>query len=296
MEAPSGSFLPDAAPIRGSVVIPCLNAAGMIGRTLAALMTQSMAPSLEVIVVDNGSTDESVLIAAEMGARVLVSKTPGSAAARNLGVAHCLGDFVLSLDADCIPCDNQWAERHIAALAASGPEVLGTAGRTMPIANTDRWSQRSDVTPHPGWSVNGDPLYAVAGNACYRRATLVFLGGFPPMAADDAALGMIARQSGFRFVWVPEACVLHHNPCGWVGYMRQMTKVGYYAAELSAPPRRRRSFYAAQGRRLASVLRPLARGDFRESFAILLKIVAQAHGARLAWGNADATASTFRAP
>jgi len=275
-------------PVLGSVVIPCLNSAGTIGATLGALKTQSIASRLEVIVVDNGSADESVSIARAMGACVLVSKAPGSAAARNLGVSHCTANMVLSLDADCVPSDGLWAERHIVALTTSAPEVLGTAGATVPMPHPDRWSQRADVTPQPAWSATGDPLYAVAGNACYRREILLYLGGFPPAGADDAALGAVARQRGFCFTWVPEARVLHRNPRGWLAYLRQMTKVGYYAAELSPPPKHRSSFYLSQCRRLASALRPLRRGELRESAAIVLKTIGQVRGARSAWTQGNA--------
>jgi hypothetical protein len=279
---------PARGPILGSVVIPCLNAADVIGRTLEALKAQSIASNLEVIVVDNGSSDDSVAIARGMGAHVLLSATRGSAAARNLGVACGRANLVLSLDADCVPFDDLWAQKHVEVLTACPPEVLATAGRTVPFPHPDPWSQRTDVTPQPAWSPSGEPLYAVAGNACYRRATLQSLGGFPPTAADDAALGMVARRRGFRFLWAPEACVLHRNPCGWSGYLQQMTKVGYYAAELAHPPSNRMSPHIRQCRSLLSASRPLLGGELRESLSVVLKTIGQTRGARHAWSEAKA--------
>jgi glycosyltransferase involved in cell wall biosynthesis len=271
-----------------SVVIPCRNSATTIGAVLAALGAQSIAGGMEVIVIDDGSTDGSPVIARDMRAQVFASSTPGSGVARNFGIAQCTAELVLSLDADCVPSDRHWAARHVEALRASPPHVIGTAGRTIPVPGADRWSQRTDATPHPAWSADGDPLYAVAGNACYRREDLLTLGGFPPLGADDAAMGMVARGHGYGFVWVPDACVLHHNPRGWSGYLRQMTKVGHYAAELDGEVPRHRAVYLDQARHLASALRPLVRGELRECSAIVLRTVGQVIGARRAWAEAVA--------
>jgi Glycosyl transferase family 2 len=271
------------API--AVVVPCLNAARCIGSVLDAIAQQTIAHDAEVIVVDNGSTDRSTEIAQLMGARVLVCLTRGSAAARNYGIYHCSATTVLSLDADCTPAEDSWMEMHVEALMSSGPDVLGTGGPTIAAPGSDRWSQRLDVTPQPRWSEDGTPLYAVAGNACYRRDVLLDLGGFPPVGADDAALGMVARRAGLRFGWAPEAGVFHRNPVGWRGYFRQMRKIGRYTAELAeAPPRG--SYYHSQCRRLASTVRPLARGEFDETKATLLKTIGQAVGSREAWRDA----------
>jgi cellulose synthase/poly-beta-1,6-N-acetylglucosamine synthase-like glycosyltransferase len=127
------------------------------------------------------------------------------------------------------------------------------------------------------------PLYAVAGNACYRTEQLRQLGGFPVYGADDAALGIVARAHGLRFAWAPDAVVRHANPIGWRGYAGQMRKVGRYSAELSGPPARWDAWWLERGRHLAGALRPLLAGDVMAAVCGVTASVSQTAGARDAW-------------
>jgi glycosyltransferase involved in cell wall biosynthesis len=89
-----------ATPVTVSVVIPCFNAAAFIGDALRSVLDQQVA-GIEVIVVDDGSADDSVAIAESFSAvRVLRQANRGPAAARNLGVAHARASLVAFLDAD----------------------------------------------------------------------------------------------------------------------------------------------------------------------------------------------------
>jgi glycosyltransferase involved in cell wall biosynthesis len=84
-----------------SVVIPCFNAASFIGETVRSALNQTIAP-LEVIVVDDGSTDGSAAIAESFGSpvRVIRQNRRRQAAARNRGIAEATGEWIAFLDAD----------------------------------------------------------------------------------------------------------------------------------------------------------------------------------------------------
>ena len=84
-----------------SVVIPVKDDADLLERCLTALDRQ-VVPALEVIVVDNGSTDHSVRVALRHGARVIVEATPGIAAAASAGYDTARGDVVVRCDADTL--------------------------------------------------------------------------------------------------------------------------------------------------------------------------------------------------
>ena len=84
-----------------SVVIPCCNAAAFLRATIASILGQTQSV-LEVIVVDDGSTDDSASIAESFGPPVRVIRQPnqGESAARNRGIEAAVGEWVAFLDAD----------------------------------------------------------------------------------------------------------------------------------------------------------------------------------------------------
>jgi glycosyltransferase involved in cell wall biosynthesis len=261
-------------------VVPCRNSAATLRGTLEALNAQTCRARLHVIVVDNGSTDDSATVAASLADAVLREATPGSYAARNTGMAALNTEIVLMVDADCRPANRHWATQHIDAWRDAPAEVFAIAGRLLPELDSDRWSQRADVTPHPVFTADGEPLYAVGGNCSLRRVVALQLGGFPPAAADDAALARVAQNAGLRTQWRPDALVYHRNPRGAVGYFRQMRKVGRYGAELGRPvasPRRRLAVEFARAAWVGG--KNGAGGNPHEGAAAALRITAMAVGA-----------------
>ena len=267
---------------RTAVVIPSLNSARTLPATLDSLDMQVNRDALHVIVADNGSDDGSLQIARARADQVVSTAVRGIAAARNAGLARVESPVMLSIDSDCRALDGFWAERLLLALGTAGDNVIAAAGRSLAEPGGDRWSRRPELTPAPAW-IGDQPAYAVSGNAAFRTDRLRDLGGFPLYGADDAALGMIARARGLRFVWVPDAVVFHRNPRGWRGYWRQMRKVGAYVAELQDPPDRPWRYWRDRGRHLASGGRQALRGEVAEASATFLRVTAQAMGARTVW-------------
>ncbi len=87
------------AKITISVVIPAYNAARFLPRCLGSVFAQTLKP-LEVIVVDDGSTDDTTTIAASLGATILRRCNGGVSAARNTGIGGATGEWIALLDAD----------------------------------------------------------------------------------------------------------------------------------------------------------------------------------------------------
>lgn len=113
-----------SAVLRVSVVIPVKDDAEHLRVCLAALAAQTVRP-LEVIVVDNGSGDDSASVAVAGGASVVSEHAPGIAAAASTGYDSALGDVIARLDADSEP-PSDWIERIVADLA--DPSVHAVTG------------------------------------------------------------------------------------------------------------------------------------------------------------------------
>lgn len=113
-----------------SVVVPAYNAAATIGEMLNALQRQSDPPAnLEIIVVDNGSTDQTAdIVRVIEGVTLLREDKRGPSAARNRGLRHACGEIVVHLDADTLPT-RTWLRNIVAPFA--NPQVVLAAGRTL---------------------------------------------------------------------------------------------------------------------------------------------------------------------
>ncbi|MET0812917.1 MAG: glycosyltransferase family 2 protein [Microbacterium sp.] len=106
-----------------SVVIPVKDDGVALRRCLDALARQSRPPD-EIVVVDNGSVDDSAQVARDSGAVVVRCDRPGIPAAGARGYDCATGDLILRLDADCVPADT-WVEAMAAGFAAHpGTHVL----------------------------------------------------------------------------------------------------------------------------------------------------------------------------
>lgn len=117
------------API--SVVIPCLNAERTLAEALESVFAQTARP-LEVLLVDDKSTDRSIEIARSFGPKVRILQNPkcSTGAARRLGVEEAHGEYVAFMDADdvILPTKN---ERQLAILESSDPYTVVHTGSVL---------------------------------------------------------------------------------------------------------------------------------------------------------------------
>ena len=180
-----------------SVVIPAWNAAAWLARAVDSVLAEAAA-AVEVIVVDDGSTDGTADVAARYGDRVrcLVTPNGGAAVARNRGLAVAHAPFVLFLDADdrllpgSLPA---WAStaRETGADIVFGPFSTERDGVLTPGRGAHDDGGRTILE---GWLTGrGTPPCAVL----WRRAFLDGIGGWTPVPRnDDGILGIRALLHG----------------------------------------------------------------------------------------------------
>jgi glycosyltransferase involved in cell wall biosynthesis len=161
---------PSAPTPRLSVVIPAYNEAALLPACLRSLAAQDFAGSVEVIVVDNNSSDDTAAIARTMGATVVREPHPGVCRARQRGTLATRGDIVISTDADTT-FDQGWLSRIEAAFRAD-PRRVAVAGPCR-FAEAPWWGRAYGALLFGIVAcihrLTGRVMYASATNIAFRR-------------------------------------------------------------------------------------------------------------------------------
>lgn len=196
------------------MVVPVHNGAAALPVLLAALAGQRDVGPVEVVVVDNNSTDRTVEIArrSPVVGQVVTERRPGSYAARNAGWRACSGDLVAFTDVDCAP-DPGWLSALVSGLGG-GVDLVG--GAIVPAAPPPgpwaAWWAAYDRTMYLDQDDNvRENGFAATANLLVRRQVLEELGGFDDALASggDAYFGRRATGAGHQLGWAADAIVLH---------------------------------------------------------------------------------------
>jgi glycosyltransferase involved in cell wall biosynthesis len=218
-----------------SIVVPVYNGARTIGRCIESLLAQNYPRELfDIIVVENGSTDDTVQVLAAYThvVTVLRSEERGPAAARNMGIAHSNKEIVAFTDSDCIADPNWLAELHKGYLEEG---IGGVGGAILPFQHPDRnmyeWfgeqhsplknfiSGEHEFLPH---------LYTA--NASYRRDVLNQVDSFNPgmITGEDVDLAWrVQLQTNLKLHFTPQAIIYHHHRSTRKGLTRQYRNYGF---------------------------------------------------------------------
>jgi len=190
-----------------SVIVPARDAAGTLPKTLDALARQRVDVEYEVIVVDDGSSDETGALAARAGCRVVaVERAVGPGAARNRGASAARGELLAFTDADCVP-SGDWLAAGLRAIEQA--DIV--QGRVEPDPGVELWPFDRTL-----WVREAGGLFQSA-NLFVRRETFQTLGGFRdglmPLAGshfgEDVDFGWRAQRAGARVAFSPEVLVHH---------------------------------------------------------------------------------------
>ena len=209
-----------------SVVIPAYNAAEWISEAIQSALDQTY-PPLEVIVVDDGSRDDTWLIASRFAprARVLRKRNGGPAAARNLGIASATGEWIALLDAD-----DRWAARKLekqVALAAPGVALVHTALEN----EADGPELPETITFDVLWEAN-----CIANSSVLiRRDAVLALGGFDEdlklKSVEDYHLWLRLASTGARIVSCNEPLAFYRRGNGLSSDTAKFLEASLYNVE-----------------------------------------------------------------
>jgi lipopolysaccharide/colanic/teichoic acid biosynthesis glycosyltransferase/GT2 family glycosyltransferase len=213
-----------------SVIVPAYNAAATLPACLQALKHQTIASAeYEIIVVDDGSTDNTAELARQLNVRVISQPNQGPAAARNAGVEIARGDIVLFTDADCEPLPD-WIEQMIAPF--KDLEVAGVKGvyRTRQCEWMARFVQFEYEDKYDRMREQDTIDFIDTYSAGYRRDIFILNHGFDPIMREleDQELSFRLAQKGYRLVFAPQAAVYHWHNRTLKSYFKRKFEIGYW--------------------------------------------------------------------
>ncbi|MBX8471587.1 MULTISPECIES: glycosyltransferase [unclassified Pseudomonas] len=196
---------------RISIVIPMYNEARHIGRTLLAAQKAAHAADVEceLIVVDNGSSDEGPQIARQFGAQVLVMPGLLIGALRNRGTAIATGEWLAFIDAD-IEMPEDWLTQLFALEAEGQADIFGLDLHTPAAAPwyATAWQRRTlRPTTHTSHVVDWLP----SANLLMRKRWFDKVGGFNETlrTGEDKEFTLRLREHGARLLSINESVALH---------------------------------------------------------------------------------------
>ncbi len=214
-----------------SVVVCSYNGGRTIRRCLEGLAALEY-PDFEVIVVDDGSTDDTAAIAREYDVNLIRTTNRGLSSARNTGLRAARGEIVAYIDDDAWP-DPHWLHYLAATFlgsthaAAGGPNVAppGDGAIAECVANSPGGPVHVLLTDREAEHIPGC-------NMAFRRACLEAIGGFDEqfrVAGDDVDVCWRLQERGWTIGFHPAAMVWHRRRNSVRAYWRQ--QIGYGRAE-----------------------------------------------------------------
>ncbi len=213
-----------------SVVLPTFNGGPLFGQVLAGLHRQRLDAPPELLIIDSGSTDNTLALAKQAGAKIV--QIPQSefdhGLTRNRGIELTTGDIIVLLTQDAVPADEHLLANLIKPF--EDPRVAGAFGRQIPRAehdvlvqrNIDNWvaggmqpriSQITDRTAYEKLPPMERYLFCVFDNVCSAMRRSVW-NEIPLRAnefGEDLDWSKRVLEAGWKIAYEPSAAVIHSH-------------------------------------------------------------------------------------
>ncbi len=211
-----------------SVIIAAWQAGHTLAHTLESVRRSVGGQAAEIIVADDGSTDDTAVVAAAHGARVLSLPHAGRAAALNAALVTAQGEVIFFTDADCV-VPTGWIPDTLAALgnnAGVGGNLWPANLSTVELAKVLRYVEEFEndfvlAGHYDGVCLNGN-------NMAIRKSALDAVGGFDPAFVHGADADLTRRllAAGYRLSRVTRLRTFHLKVDRLGGFLRTMWRRG----------------------------------------------------------------------
>lgn len=214
--------------MKASVIIPNLNGAGWLGASIDSILAQRFDADFELIVIDNGSTDESLAVARSYlgrpGYRLIEnSSNTGFSAAVNAGIRASSAQYAVLFNNDAF-AEPDWLQQLVDT-ADTDARIFSVGSLMLRYYEPELADDAGDYVNIFGWAAKtGDGLYArryqrqrrcfsaCGGAALYRRSILDEIGLFDEnffAYFEDVDLGWRANSLGYKNIYCPRAVCRH---------------------------------------------------------------------------------------
>ena len=225
-----------APEVEISVVVPAHNAAATIDACLTSLVSQDFpSDKFEIIVVENGSSDDTTARIRNHPVRLIESPHKGQYRAINRGIEEAQGQFLALIDADC-RASSSWLRSLCEAFTE--PEIGGCGGPLRTASEqtlVEQYTVYRRILDQEKMLQDQpcSPPFIVTANAMFRMSVVRQLGGFDPnLVPGDADFSWRMQWAGWRLKYVPDAVVDHFHRTSVRALWEQVTRYGEGNAEL----------------------------------------------------------------
>lgn len=217
---------------RFSVIIPAFNAGNTLSACLEALDQQSVSKEdYEVIVVDDGSSDNTSKIAKSFDIKYIYQANRGPAAARNRGAREAKGEIILFTDADCL-AGRTWMQEMV--LPFEDPVVTAVKGsyKTRQTRLAARFAQAEFEDRYEFLQRQASIDMIDTYSAAFKKDIFQRMGGFDERFTvannEDTDFSYRLAKAGHKLVFNPEAFVYHTHPDTLGKYLKVKFWRGYW--------------------------------------------------------------------
>ena len=196
-----------------SIIIRTYNEEKWIGRCLRGIFSQKVDAKIEVILVDNESTDHTVQVAKRfpISQCITINKFfPGLAL--NNGIRESKGDYIVCISAHCVPENDQWLTKLLDNLKDNS-DIAGVYGRQLPFSFTDPIDKR-DLLIVFGLDKRiqqNDYFFHNANSMIPRKVWDKYPFDEEVSNIEDRVWGKQVTEAGYKIIYEPKAAVYHHH-------------------------------------------------------------------------------------